>query len=123
MSELILTINNHVLSLENNRTELKKLREMLDSALTNDPTYKNHADEAKAAIKIKSATRQEILKNNSLAEIVLKIKDLTAEIKEKDAALSDYLREYQRQTGSDEIEAANGEVQEIVYVARLVKKR
>lgn len=51
-----------------------------------------------------------------------KVKDLSGEVKELGGALSDYLREYQRMSGVNEIESEDGEVHEIVYTARLVKK-
>jgi len=43
-------------------------------------------------------------------------------LKDLQNALSDYLREYQRLSGSNEIEGDDGEVREIVYVAKLVKR-
>jgi hypothetical protein len=47
---------------------------------------------------------------------------LAAATKELDTALSDYLREYMRMSGTNEIETEDGDVREIVYVAKLIKK-
>ena len=47
---------------------------------------------------------------------------MKSEQSELKTGLSDYLREYQRLSGSNEIEGEDGEVREIVYVAKLVKK-
>ena len=104
------------------KVELKKLREMIDSVLQNDETYREHAEKAKEANKVKSATKQQILKDPQNADVVKKANELSAEIKEMNDALSDYLREYQRMSGNNEIEGDDGEVREIVYVAKLVKK-
>lgn len=115
-------IKTNVANIDRGKAELKKQREMLASALENDETYRLHNDEAKKAAKQKAATKYQIMQlpqNKSLAE---KIKTIAAEVKEADAALSDYLREYGRMSGSNEIETEDGQIREIVYVAKLVKK-
>ncbi|OGG36003.1 hypothetical protein A2363_00770 [Candidatus Gottesmanbacteria bacterium RIFOXYB1_FULL_47_11] len=120
--ELETTVKNYITDLDRKKSEIKKQREMLESALQNDETYRLHAEEAKKAAQQKSKTKFQIMQlpaNKSLAD---KVKDLAVEIKEADGALSDYLREYQRLSGSTEIETNEGEVREIVYVAKLVKK-
>ena len=115
-------IKTNIGNIDRGKAELKKQREMLTSALDNDETYRLHNDEAKKAAKKKALTKYQIMQlpqNKALAE---KVKGIAAEIKEADAALSDYLREYGRMSGSNEIETDDGVVREIVYVARLVKK-
>ncbi len=120
--ELETTIKNHISTIDKNKTELKKQREMLESALLNDETYRLHTEEAKKAAKTKALTKYQILQlvaNKTLAD---KVKDLTAQTRELNSALSDYLREYMRMSGTNEIETDEGEVREIIYVAKLVKK-
>jgi hypothetical protein len=39
-----------------------------------------------------------------------------------DTALSDYLREYERLSGTNQIETDDGHIHEIVYIAKLLKK-
>ena len=51
-----------------------------------------------------------------------KVKDMTQENKDLSVAQSEYLREYARLSGTTEIEGEDGEVREIIYVAKLVKK-
>ena len=51
-----------------------------------------------------------------------KVDELKSELKEAQEALSSYLAEYQKLTGSSEIEGEDGELRKIVYVAKLVKK-
>lgn len=115
-------IKSHISGIDSRKQELKKLREMLASAMANDETYRLHEEKAKEANKQKAATRAQIMKQPANASLSEKIKHLTSDIKEMDRALSDYLREYERMSGSNEIEGDDGEVREIVYVAKLVKK-
>ena len=115
-------IRQHVSSIAANKAELKKLREMIASALSNDETYKLHEEEAKKAAKVKAATKSELLKSPANKAIADKANELATEIKEADASLSEYLREFARLTGSTEFETDDGEVREIVFVAKLVKR-
>lgn len=102
--------------------ELKKNKEMLDDIFNNDPTYLEHAEKAKEAAKVKSNTKKEILKRPQAAEMDAKVKSLKSQIKENQASLSDYLQEFARMSGVNEIEGEDGEVREIVYTAKLIKK-
>lgn len=115
-------IKTHIANIDKGKAELKKQREMLNSVLLNDATYKTHEEEAKKASKIKAQTRFQIMQQPANKVLADKIHEIAAEVKEQDAALSDYLREYQRMSGSSEIETDDGVVREIVYVAKLVKK-
>lgn len=95
---------------------------MLQSALENDETYRLHNEEAKKAAKTKSQTKYQIMQQPQNKQLAEKVRGIAEEIKEADGALSDYLREYQRMSGATEIETNEGEIREIVYVAKLVKK-
>jgi len=104
------------------KAELKKLQEMVTDFLSQDETYQAHEQAAKEASPVKNATKSQLLKQPSVAANVVKAKELKGEVKEQQNELSDYLREYHRMSGSNEIEDDNGDVQEIVYVAKLVKR-
>lgn len=116
------TIKNHMAQIANLREELGKQREMLKASFENDPTYIEHDTTAKDAAKIRSKTKAEILKKPDIAELAAKVKSMTSEFKDLQSALSDYLREFNRVSGLTEIEGQDGELLEIVYVAKLVKK-
>ena len=103
--------------------DLSEAREMLKDAFENDTTYREHADAAKDANKIKAATKAQILKRPEVAQIATNVKVLSSELKELKEALSDYLGEFNRLSGITQIEGDDGELLEIVYVAKLVKKR
>lgn len=109
-------------SLNRLREDLQKHREMLDSIFENDETYQEHLAAAKEAARIKNATKQEILKQPQAADLNSKVKSMRSELKDAQSALSDYLSEYQRLSGVNEIEGEDGEVREIVYVAKLIRK-
>lgn len=115
-------IKNHISSLDRLTQEARKLKDMLDDIFENDSTYREHSEKAKEAAKVKANTKAQILRQPQAADLDKKIRDLKAEIKENQNALSDYLQEYQRMSGVNEIEGEDGEVREIVYTARLIKK-
>jgi hypothetical protein len=116
-------IKSHIGSLERLSDELKKHKGMLNDIFENDSTYKQHSDAAKEAARIKSQTKLQILKSPQVADLANKVKGMQSQLKETREALSDYLREFQRMSGVNEIEDETGEVHEIRYVAKLVKKR
>lgn len=125
-SEILLNmeglIKGHISTIDSLTEEGKKLKDMLDDIFANDPTFQEHDKLAKEAAKVKQNTRQQILKQPQAADLNKKIKDLKADIKENKASLSDYLQEYARMSGVNEIEGDDGEVREIVYTAKLIKK-
>jgi len=115
-------IKSSISGIDLKKEELKKLNEMTSSFLEQDPTYQEHEKLAKEAARIKNATKSQLLKQPSVAQTIVKAKELKAELRETQDGLSDYLREYQRMSGSNEIEDEQGEIREIVYVAKLVKR-
>ena len=111
-----------VASMDRLRVEVKKQKEMLEDSYANDPVYHENDEQAKVAVKKKNETKQNILKQPAMQVIVNKVKTLSAELKEKQFSLSDYLLEYQRLSGANQIELGDGEVLEIVNTARVVRK-
>lgn len=119
--ELESMIKSHISGIDSRKSELKKYREMLASTLASDQTYQEHERLAKEAAKVKNGTRQQLMKLPANTQIMEKVHDLALEIREMDTALSDYLKEYERMSGSNEIETDDGTVRQIVYVAKLIK--
>jgi len=116
------SIKHNLAQIAKTRADLKVQKEMVDSFLENDPLYMEHAKVAKDAASQKSATKQKLLKQPHAATVVDMITSLREEMRVAQEALSYYLGEYQRMTGFNEFEDENGEVKQIVYVAKLVKK-
>lgn len=115
-------IKSSISGIDFKKTELKKLNDMTTGFLEQDPTYQEHEKAAKEAARVKNATKSQLLKQPSVAQTISKAKELKAELKETQDGLSDYLREYQRMSGSNEIEDDNGEMREIVYTAKLIRR-
>ncbi len=115
-------IKSHIQNLDRMRVELKEQKQMLEDGFINNTNFKTASDEAKTAAKKKAEIRHQIMQVPAVAAISQKIKSLSSEVKEKQMALSDYLLEYQRMAGVNEVEGYDGEVREIVNQARLVKK-
>ena len=125
-SEILLNmeslIKGHISTIDKLTEESRKLKDMLDDIFANDETFQEHDKKAKEAAKIKSETKKQILKQPQAADLDKKIKELKSELKENQGSLSDYLQEYARMSGVNEIEGEDGEVREIVYTAKLIKK-
>ncbi len=115
-------INETLMRIDTITEEVKPLDEMINSVLENDEVYKNHAEEAKIASKKKQATKTEIIKRPDVSNVYSKVKDKRINIKEAKESLSEYLQEYGRLTGQRQFETAEGQVQEIIYTAKLVKR-
>ncbi len=115
-------IKTHMVQIDELQEKISEHKGVLDDIFTNDETYQEHDKTAKEASRIKSNTKKEILKRPEAADYANKLKALKSEQKELKEGLSDYLREYQRLSGSNEIEGDDGEIREIVYIAKLVKR-
>lgn len=115
-------IKTHMAQIAELGEEATKYKDMLDDILLNDETFQEHDKATKEASRIKSNTKKEIMKRPDAADLANKLKSVRSQQKELREGLSDYLREYQRLSGSNEIEGEDGEVREIVFVAKLVKR-
>lgn len=115
-------IKNNIASTDKLKEELKVHRQMLADSFENDSTYREQDEKVKEVSKVRNATKQQILKQPSVINVSSKAKSISAEIKEREASLSDYLQEYQRMAGVNEIEGLDGEVREIVNTSKLVKR-
>ncbi len=102
--------------------QYREQKEMVDNVLENDQTYRQHLEAANEANKVKSATRQQVMKRPDVVKIAEKMKTMKEEMKETHATISDLLQEYQRVSGSNVIEREDGQVLEIVSTSKLVRK-
>lgn len=115
-------VKNYIATITRTKNELSKHKEMLEDALSVNPQYKEACDEAKETSKIKADVKRQILEEDKLLELSTKVKELAASLKETREALSEYLVEYARLSGSNQIEDDDGRTHEIVYSAHLVKQ-
>ena len=115
-------IKTHTSQIDSLKKEASELKGITDDILLNEETFQKHDKIAKEAARIRSNTKKEILKRPDVADKSNKLKALKSEQKELKEGLSDYLREYHRLSGSNEIEGEDGEVREIIYTAKLVRR-
>src|SRR3989344_7254644 len=115
-------IRTHISQIDDLGGKITEHKDMIDDVFKNSETYQEHDKLAKEAGRIRTNTKKEIMKQPAVAEIAARLKEMKSEQSELKEGLSDYLREYQRLSGSNEIEGEDGEVREIVYIAKLVKK-
>jgi len=115
-------IKSYVAKIDLAEKELREKNQMLKDAFESDAVYKEHADKAKEANRVKSATKQQILKQPNLAELNERIKDIKFDVNEQQAVLTDYLSQYQQQTGANQIEVGDGEVMDIITVVKLSRR-
>ncbi|MGI5826257.1 MAG: hypothetical protein ACOX50_02490 [Patescibacteria group bacterium] len=114
-------IKNYLSRIDNLKQELKKQSDLFKDSFESDAVYKEHEEKAKEAAKLRAETKQQILKQPTLASLAEKIDEIKNEIKELQETLSDYLLQYQKMTGFSQIETDQGETLIIVNSAKLVK--
>lgn len=120
--QLETAIKQYITRIDRLSEEYTAQKDLLDDYLNNDVTYKTHSDTAKEANKVKNGTKAQLMKAPTAAGFAAKMKELKDEVKDLKALLSNSLVEYQKLTGVNQIEDDNGQVHEIVYVAKVVKK-
>jgi len=116
-------IKNALLKIQNLKEEIKKEKEMFEDGLNNDTVYNQTQQKLIEATNVKNETRKQMLKQPAIITVSQKLKDLREELKELQESLSNALQQYRLSSGQTQIETDSGEVLEIVFTARLVKKR
>lgn len=115
-------IRSSLASIERTKEELKKEKEMLESAFGKDAVYHEHEEKVKEAQKIKLETQRQIKKTPQIMSISEKTKALREDLKEQERTLSEYAAQYQRLTDATVIEAEN-EIYDIINEVKLVKRK
>lgn len=115
-------IISYLSQVESQESEYRKIREMLENILDNNSDYQAAAETAKEAAKAKASVKRQIMQQTDAKEIAEKLRTAKEELKEMQDNLSDYLQQYARLSGTNQFEDDQGQVREIVYVAKLVKR-
>lgn len=116
-------INSHQARIEKLREDAKPIREMVNDLLINDESYNKLEEIAKKASGEKSSRKRELLQTPNGQSLQAKLDDIKTDLADAQEALSDYLGKYRELTGSNEYETPDGDLREIVYTAKLVRKR
>lgn len=104
------------------KEQLKLENEMLNSYLNGSPEYVAAAKSATAASKEKSGIKNKLIQAPAGAEVANKVTQLKERLKMLGDTLSEALQVYQKATGQNSFEAEDGEVRQIVFIAKLVKR-
>ena len=115
-------IRSNLTTIDTLQKQYREQKEMVDNVLENDQTYRQHLEQANEANKVKSGTKQQIMKRPDVIKIAEKMKGIKEEMKEVQATISDLLQEYQRISGSNTIEREDGQILEIVSTSKLVRR-
>ncbi len=115
-------ILNYISKIEKHQELLKKEKEMLESNLANDPQYQEAFQKAKEASKKKQEEKARIIKQPEVEKIYRTVKDGTAQLKIMKETLSNHLQNYGKISGTNQFEDEEGQVREIIYTAKVVKR-
>lgn len=113
-------IKKYITRLDQTKIDVKKVKESYADAFQNNPTYRENTEKAKEAAKDLLITKKNIASQPSVIQLALKIKGMREDLKEIQQSLSDYLQEYQRLTGANEIEGEDGKMRDIINTAKLI---
>ncbi len=114
-------INRYLADIDVIKGKIKEQNDMLNDSFNNDKEYAEQQLKVKEETRKKNAIKQRIMKEPAVSLIAEKIKGMRTEMKDAQDALSDYVREYQRNSNLSQIVLPNGDVMQIVHVTRLRK--
>lgn len=121
LTALVSLIQTYIGNIDNIKKDLATNKQMLEDFLSNDPVYNEDLAKAKEANKRKMETKSKLMRQPQLQQLAEKIKELSQEMREAKETLSSYLQDYAQTSGQRQIEDARGEINEIVYMAKLIK--
>jgi hypothetical protein len=116
-------INNANSKLNDLSYEVKEQQAILDEILESDKEFQEINKEAQKQAKLKAAARQKALNTPGAKTTIDKLKETRSQLKEVKIALSDYLAQYVKLSGTNQIEGPDGVVRQIIYTAKLVKSK
>ena len=103
--------------------EAKEYKAILDEILESDTEFQEIDKEAKKQAKLRATARQKALNTPGAKTNIDKLKETQTQLREVKTALSDYLAQYVKISGSNQIEGPDGVVRRIIYSAKLVKTK
>lgn len=119
-TELKQMISNTIATMDRNKAERKKLKEMLESAFLNDEQFRMTLAAVKDAKKKNDTAKLIVLENKATLQLTEKVKDIGAENKDLKLALNEYVREYAKLTGKTKVEIDDGRQFTIVPSYQLI---
>jgi len=104
------------------REDMKPVRDMISSFLENEESYQKVTELAKEAGRKKSEVKKSLMDTTNGKELNAKLVAKKEEMKDAQDALTNYLTEYSALTGAKQIEGDDGEMRQIVFTAKLVRR-
>lgn len=120
--EITNIIKRYIGDIEKLKTNIKAQKEMYVDSFENDAKYSESAEKAKQASRELQAIKQIITKQPAVEASAAKLREFKDELKDIQDALSGYLQEYQRISGTNVIEGDDGTLRQIVHIFKLIKK-
>lgn len=116
-------IQSHLKSIANLVLEKKKKSEMLTDGYASNETYRENDQKAKEATRMRLITKSSILSQPAMVKLASEIRDMKIALRERKSELSDYLVEYNRLTGATQLDLFSGEIGDIVFSAKVLKRQ
>ena len=113
---------NYIDKIEKHQEILRSKKEMLESNLENDPNYQEAAKQAKELSKKKLEEKARIIRQPEVEKIYADVKDGQGQLRTMRDTLSNHLQNYGKLSGTNQLEDEEGQVREIVYTAKVVKR-
>ncbi len=117
------SVKTYYQSLQSKREELKKNRDMVNDALSQDKLYEEHQQQADELKRKQNQLKDQVMNIPSIIAAKEEMKHLGEEIKDMQRSLSKFLLEYRRLSNSTHIQVGEGEFFEIVEDAKLIKSK
>ena len=115
-------IINYIAKIDKHKELLGEKKEMLESNLENDQAYQEAFKLAKELSKKKQEEKARIIRQPEVEKIYSDVKNGMAQLKIMKESLSNHLQNYGKLSGTNQFEDEEGQVREIVYTAKLVKR-
>jgi len=95
-------------SIQRIKAERRKKTEMVQSTLLNDAQYRLVNEQHKELGRKKLIEKSRVFSNETTKKLIAETKDMAKELKERKSAMSAYIEEYKKKTGSSSIEMLDG---------------
>ncbi len=116
------TIKTYYQGAQSKRDEMKQYKEMIADTFANDKSLSEVEEKMKSVKMEANKIREHLAGTSAVIEAKQKLKELMAEVKDFDKALSKFLLQYREIAQTNQIMVREGEVYEIVQSAKLVKQ-
>lgn len=113
-------INKRLKIISDQHVELKKIKDLYQESLENDPVFQDLQEEAKTFREQNKEKKIQVTEKESLKHIADQIKELSNDIKENKDILAQELADYYKDSGSMEITDEDGNTKRIIFSVKLV---